>query len=97
MPNPLQIEILFARRKHQHLNVPAPDTRTKAKQVLGASGSEAGDFQEGEGGGDIDETAAAEEGGAGPPGGDQATEEYKDEQTFRRWVVTQVSERQTSS
>ena len=40
--------------------------------------------------GDIEEDKSFDQGEAGPPNLDAATEEYKEEQAFRRWVVAQV-------
>ena len=88
----LFLAVIF--RKHQHLDVPAPDTRTKVKQVLStasvASGenSENGDVNDGES--DRGSMSADTGGDTGPPNMNPATEEYKDEQAFRRWVVAQV-------
>ena len=81
--------------------MPPPDTRTQVNQVLKATptSSEAGENKEGnlevDNAGTTDEggqaaKAASEEGQDGPPSLDPATEEYKEEQGFRRWVVAQV-------
>ena len=93
--------VCLVRRKNDNLKVPPPDTRTKVQQVLktsserGESGGQvenispdfAGD-QDVQGGGPKD--SADEQAGSGPNGLNSVVEEYKEEQAFRRWVVSQV-------
>ncbi|CAB9524746.1 helicase [Seminavis robusta] len=88
--------LLEFRRTHQHLKVPPPDTRTKVKQVLlNAAAAGKGDGTNDAGltpGGDAAENGgetATAAGESGPPTLDPATEEYKEEQAFRRWVAVQ--------
>jgi len=68
--------------------VPPPDSRTKMKQVI-STASEAGEEGEHENIGKIDKSVS-EDGELGPLSLDPVTEEYREEQAFRRWVVAQV-------
>lgn len=90
------------RRVNGHLNVPLPDTRTKYKGNLGNSvGNPGNENGIGEGnivGGDIvgrEENPSiygGDDGDIAPSKTDTpATEEYKREQAFRRWVQNQKS------